>query len=29
MVRLSPHFYNTTEEIDIVVDEIKKFLNEY
>jgi selenocysteine lyase/cysteine desulfurase len=26
MVRLSPHFYNTLEEIDIVVDEIKNIL---
>jgi len=26
MVRLSPHFYNTKEEIDIVVDEIKNIL---
>jgi len=27
MVRLSPHFYNTLEEIDIVVDEIKNILS--
>ena len=26
MVRLSPHFYNTKEEIDIVVGEIKNIL---
>ncbi len=26
MVRLSPHFYNTKDEIDIVVDEIKNIL---
>jgi len=26
MVRLSPHFYNTKAEIDVVVDEIGKIL---
>jgi selenocysteine lyase/cysteine desulfurase len=26
MVRLSPHFYNTKEDIDIVIDELKKII---
>jgi selenocysteine lyase/cysteine desulfurase len=27
MIRLSPHFYNTNEDVDIVVHELKKILN--